>query len=192
MTRDQQERLDDILSQQDQVVRMWMDYWKDFSNWETWQFWAIVLMLIVPLIIIYFAIDKNKVFQIGFYGFNIHAWFTYSDTIAMRTSHVTYPFQAIPVLPVNFALDASFVPVSFMLLYQWCINHNKNVFLYGMILSAFFAFIFKPLLVLVNLMQINKGFNYIYLFLNYVVILFLAVVITKVFTHINRKRDHKK
>lgn len=131
-------------------------------------------------------------FQIGFYGFNIHAWFTYSDTIAMRTSHVTYPFQAIPVLPVNFALDASFVPVSFMLLYQWCINHNKNVFLYGMILSAFFAFIFKPLLVLVNLMQINKGFNYIYLFLNYVVILFLAVVITKVFTHINRKRDHKK
>lgn len=61
MTRDQQERLDDILSQQDQVVRMWMDYWKDFSNWETWQFWAIVLMLIVPLIVIYFSIKKQSV-----------------------------------------------------------------------------------------------------------------------------------
>jgi hypothetical protein len=189
MNSNQQKRLDEILTQQEDVVNMWMEYWRDFSTWQTWQFWAIVFMLIVPLIVVYVAIDKNKVFQIGFYGFNIHTWFTYSDAIAMRTAHVTYPFQAIPVLPVNFALDASLVPVSFMLLYQWCINHNKNVFLYGVVLSAFFSFIFKPLLVFINLMQMNKGMNYFYLFLNYLLILILAIVITKVFTFLRKKGE---
>jgi len=189
MKSNQQNRLNEILSKQDDVVTMWLEYWRDFSTWETWQFWAIVSMLIVPLIIVYFTIDKNKVFHIGFFGFNIHTWFTYSDAIAMRTSHVTYPYQAIPILPVNFALDASLVPVSFMLLYQWCINHNKNVFFYGAVLSALFAFIFKPLLVFINLMQINKGMNYFYLFLNYLIILFLAIIITKVFTYLRKKGE---
>jgi hypothetical protein len=145
-------------------------------------------MLIIPLVFVYFFIDKEKVFQIGFYGFNIHTWFTYSDAIAMRTAHVTYPYQAIPVLPVNFALDASLVPVSFMLLYQWCLNRKKNIFLYGVLLSAFFSFIFKPLLVSLDLMQLNKGMNYFFLFLNYLLILILAILITSVFNHIKSKR----
>lgn len=187
MTNEQDKRLEHILNQQENVVNMWLDYWRDFSTWETWQFWAIIFMLIAPLIIIYFAIDKRKIFQIGFYGFNIHTWFTYSDAIAMRTAHVTYPFQAIPVLPVNFALDAALVPVSFMLIYQWCLNHNKNVFFYGVILSAIFSFAVKPLLVSVELMQLNKGMNYFYLFLNYLLILFLAIMITNIFQYLRNK-----
>jgi hypothetical protein len=188
MKQNQASRLKEILEQQDLVVNMWVDYWKDFSTWEDWHFWAIVLMLIIPLVFVYFFIDKEKVFQIGFYGFNIHTWFTYSDAIAMRTAHVTYPYQAIPVLPVNFALDASLVPVSFMLLYQWCLNRKKNIFLYGVLLSAFFSFIFKPLLVSLDLMQLNKGMNYFFLFLNYLLILILAILITSVFNHIKSKR----
>ena len=192
MKQDQASRLKDVLEKQDKVVSMWVDYWKDFSTWEDWHFWAIVLMLFIPLIFVYFFIDKEKVFQIGFYGFNIHTWFTYSDAIAMRTAHVTYPYQAIPVLPVNFALDASLVPVSFMLLYQWCINHNKSTFLYGVLLSAFFSFLFKPLLVSLNLLQFSKGMNYFYLFLNYLLILLLAILITKVFNYIKSKQFNQR
>jgi hypothetical protein len=188
MKQNQTSRLKEVLEQQDLVVNMWVDYWRDFSTWEDWHFWAIVLMLIIPLVFVYFFIDKEIVFQIGFYGFNIHTWFTYSDAIAMRTAHVTYPYQAIPVLPVNFALDASLVPVSFMLLYQWCLNRKKNIFLYGVLLSAFFSFIFKPLLVSLDLMQLNKGMNYFFLFLNYLLILILAILITSVFNHIKSKR----
>lgn len=122
MTKEQGKRLNEILELQEKVVSMWLDYWKDFSHFGTGPFWVIFLMLVVPLVVIYFKIDRTKVFQIGFYGFNIHTWFTYSDAIAMRTGHVYYPFQFIPVMPVNFALDASLVPVTFMLVYQWCIN----------------------------------------------------------------------
>ncbi|MBD8069901.1 hypothetical protein F7888_13140 [Bacillus sp. PS06] len=183
MTKEQGKRLNEILDLQEKVVSMWLEYWKDFSHFNTGPFWVIFLMLVVPLVIIYFKIDRTRAFQIGFYGFNIHTWFTYSDAIAMRTGYVYYPFQVIPVMPVNFALDASLVPVTFMLVYQWCINNNKNVFLYGVITSAFFSFLFKPVLNAWDLIKLDNGMNYFYLFLNYLVILILAIVITKVFIY---------
>ncbi|MCT2537078.1 hypothetical protein NC661_06095 [Aquibacillus koreensis] len=183
MVKEQEERLDEILTLQEKVVSMWLDYWKNFSNAGTVPFWIIVLMLVVPLVLIYFKIDRTKAFQIGFYGFNIHTWFTYSDAIAMRTGYVYYPFQAIPIMPVNFALDASLVPVTFMLVYQWCINNDKNVLLYGIVTSAVFSFVVKPVMVVWDLIQLDNGMNYFYLFLNYLAILLLAIVLTKVFIY---------
>ena len=187
MTTEQEKQLSKILTQQENVIEMWVEYWKAFSTWDTWQFWAIILVWVIPLIVIYFAIDKRKIFQIGFYGFNIHAWFSYSDAIAIRTSHISYPFQVIPFMPVNFALDASLVPVSFMLLYQWCLNHNKNVFLYGTILSVIFSFGLKPLLVSLDLLQLHKGTTYFFIFLNYLLILVLTIFITKIFIYLKNK-----
>lgn len=184
MTKDQDKRLDEILNLQEKVVSMWLEYWKDFSHFGTGSFWIIVLMLVLPLVLIYLKIDRTKVFHIGFYGFNIHTWFLYSDAIAMRTGHVYYPYQAIPVMPVNFALDASLVPVTFMLVYQWCINNDKNSFLYGILTSAFFAFVFKPIMSARDLIKLDKGMNYFYLFLNYLVILILAIVITRIFIYL--------
>ncbi|QOR68805.1 hypothetical protein IM538_03440 [Cytobacillus suaedae] len=184
MTKEQGKRLDEIMDVQEKVVSMWLDYWKEFSHVETGPFWVIVLMLVVPLVIIFFKIDRTKIFQIGFYGFNIHTWFTYSDAIAMRLGKVYYPFQAIPIMPVNFALDASLVPVTFMLVYQWCINNNKNVFLYGVITSAFFSFLFKPVMEAWDLIKLDKGMNYFYLFLNYLLILVLAIALTRLFIYL--------
>ncbi|SCB75567.1 hypothetical protein GA0061094_0295 [[Bacillus] enclensis] len=183
ITKDQGKRLDVILDQQEKVVSMWMDYWKEFSAVDTVPFWVIISMLVVPLVIIYFKIDRTKALQIGFYGFNIHTWFTYSDAIAMRTGYVYYPFQAIPILPVNFALDASLVPVTYMLVYQWCINNNKNVLLYGVLTSIFFAFLFKPVMNAWDFIQLGNGMNFFYLFLNYLGILIMAIIITKVFLY---------
>ncbi|MGG0741627.1 CBO0543 family protein [Niallia taxi] len=187
MKTEQAQQLKQIIKEQDQVVEMWLNYWREYSNWEDWHFWFIVLMLIVPLIIVYFSIDKKRAFHIGFFGFNIHVWFTYSDALATRTAHVIYPYQAIPILPVNFALDASLVPVAFMLLYQWCLKNDKSILIYGIILSAILSFIFKPLLNFLNLIQLDKGMNFFYLFLNYILILLFAIGITFIFKHLNQK-----
>ena len=187
MSNEQSKRLDEILNKQDNVFNMWMEYWKDFSTWETWQFWAILLMLVIPLIIVVFAIDKRHAFHIGFFGFNIHSWTTYSDAISVRSGFATYPYQAIPIMPVNFALDASLIPVSFMLLYQWSLKHNKNFFLYGVILCAIYSFLFKPLLVSLDLLQLHKGMNYFYIFLNYLLILLLSIAVTKFFKYLKNK-----
>ncbi|UGB28829.1 hypothetical protein [Metabacillus sp. B2-18] len=96
-------------------------------------------------------------------------------------------------MPVNFALDASLVPVTFMLVYQWCINNNKNIFLYGVLTSAFFSFLLKPVMVAWDLIKLGNGMNYFYLFLNYLGILIMAIVITKIFIYLkHHPRIYKK
>ncbi|WP_254871029.1 CBO0543 family protein [Bacillus sp. Marseille-Q1617] len=193
ITKEQGKRLNEIQNAEEKINTLWVDYWKDFSGFDTVPFWVIIGMLVLPLVLTLFKIDRTKVFQIGFFGFNIHTWFTYSDAIAIRTGHVYYPYQVIPVLPVNFALDASLVPVTFLLVYQWCINNNKNVFLYGLFTCAFFAFFFKPVMTAWEFIKLDKGMNFFYLFLNYVGILIMSIVITKVFLYLKHhpKKDRK-
>lgn len=78
-------------------------------------------------------------------------------------------------------LDSSFVPVTFMLVYQWTINREKNYYLYMIITSAVMAFIFKPVLVGIGLMRLYGNTNYIYLFAGYLIVITIAKFITSVF-----------
>src|SRR5699024_6153519 len=73
--------------------------------------------------------DKSKALLLGFFGLNYHVWFSYTNSIGVGLGLWEYPYHVIPFLP-SFSLDAALVPVCFMLLYQWTLNHNKNIYLY--------------------------------------------------------------
>jgi hypothetical protein len=95
---------------QEELTQSELHYWKVYSSFDTWQFWANILMLIVPLIILYFAIDRKKIFLLGFYGLNFHVWFTYLNIVGIRSGLWGYPNPLIPILPF-FSFSASFAPV---------------------------------------------------------------------------------
>src|SRR5699024_12644565 len=99
----------------------------------------------IPLIILFFSIDKSKALLLGFFGLNYHVWFSYTNSIGVGLGLWEYPYHVIPFLP-SFSLYAALVPVCFMLLYQLTLNHNKNIYLY------FFLFYFVFILVLIYLM----------------------------------------
>lgn len=46
-----------------------VSYWNDYSNAGTWQFWTILFLLVLPLIILYFAVDRSRIFELFFFGF---------------------------------------------------------------------------------------------------------------------------
>ncbi|BCJ87537.1 CBO0543 family protein [Effusibacillus dendaii] len=186
MTTEQQQYLDRLNHIQNDLTNAWMDYWKHFSHVGTWQFWVNVIILVLPLIVLYFLIDRKKAFHIGFFGFNVHVWFNYIDTFGVWYGLWNYPYRAIPFLPISFALDASLVPVVFMLVYQWTLNHNKNYYLYLTGLCLFFAFVLKPVMVALDLFQMHKGMNYFNLFLGYLVIMLLSKWITTAFVHLQK------
>jgi hypothetical protein len=142
----QSDFLNKIRSAVEEATQIQIDYWKSFSDFGTWQFWVVIMTLVVPLIILFVTIDKRKTLLLGFFGLNYHIWFQYVNGIGISLGLWEYPYQIAPFLP-GFALDASLVPVSFMLLYQWTLNHNKNIYLYSLFLSAFFAFVSKPIMV---------------------------------------------
>ena len=165
-----------------------LKYWKLFSDMENWQFWVVIMMLIVPLIVLFVSIDKDKTLLLGFFGLNYHIWFAYVNSIGISLGLWEYPYQILSFIP-SFPLDASLVPVSFMLLYQWTLNHKKNIYLYSILLSVFFAFILKPILVYFHFFHMFKGVNYFHLFLFYVAFFIVSKLITDLFLWLREKKN---
>ncbi|WP_226035145.1 CBO0543 family protein [Aquibacillus saliphilus] len=188
MDSQQREYFQEIISIQEKFTKESEQYWQLYSNLGTWQFWVILLMLLVPLIILYFVIDREKIFLIGFFGFAVHVLFFYTDAIGIRYGLWGYPYQMVPFLP-SFSIDASIVPISIMLVYQWTLKHNKNFFVYLLITSLVFGFAFKPLLTSLGLFESYKWINFFLIFLIYVVLFLLAYLITKIFVVMHKRHN---
>lgn len=181
MDAEQSNHLNKLKESSKELGHNWIEYWQEYSNVDTWQFWINIIFLVLPLIILYFSLDRKRSFQIGFFGYSVHVLSTYIDAYSTRFSHWEYPFKAFPFLPISFGLDTSLIPVTYMLVYQWTINHKMNYYIVTTILAAIFAFLFKPLLATVNLFQLSNGTSYLHLFLWYLLGGILSKWITNLF-----------
>lgn len=188
----QTEIFKEINNMQEKVANLQEEYWLTYTNIDSWQFWLMIAMLILPLIVLVITIDKNKTFLVLFFTFNIHAWFAYIDSLGVRRAFWEYPHSLTPYFTFSLSLDGALVPVAFMLVYQWTLNNKKNFYLYATGLAAFFSFILKPILVSLNLYGLNKGFNYFYLFLLYCLIFLLSKFITSFFVKLQKNKDVSK
>lgn len=186
---EQSNRLEEIKNAQEKVFDLWNDYWLDYSALDTWQFWVNTFIIIIPLIILYFFIDRKRIFLLGFFGFNIHIWSAYLDGIATRANYLGYPYKVIPLFPIHFGMDTSLVPVLFIFLYQWTIIKKKNFYLYSLLLIAFISFIVKPLSAAHHLFQLNKGTNYFHIFMGYIIITLISKGITNLFLYLHIKEN---
>lgn len=108
MTPEQRAALNQINELQDALAKAWITYWQQYSM-GTWQFWLHLLMFVLPLLALYFLIDRRKALLLGFFGFNVHVWFTYIDAFGIRNVLWNYPFPLTPILPINLALDTSLI-----------------------------------------------------------------------------------
>jgi hypothetical protein len=186
MNDKQEELLQKVRNATEDMTQLNIEYWNEFSSFDDIKFWVVVLMLVVPLVVLFLKIDRSKMLLLGFYGLNYHVWFAYTNSIGIRLGLWEYPYELLPVLP-SFALDASFVPISYMLLYQWTLNHNKNFYLYSTILSGGFAFILKPILVGHNLFRMFDWVNYLHLFMFYILFFVVSKLITNLFVKLQKK-----
>jgi len=156
-------------------------YWNQYSHFETWQFWFNVALLVLPLIAFVIFADRSRLFLVGFYGLNVHIWFAYGDLLGSRYAFWSYPYHIIPAFSASFSLDASLVPVAFMLTYQWSGRRGWKYYISMLAMSAAFAFAFKPLISTVDLFQLHRGTTYAHLFLIYVAVNLMAKGLTELF-----------
>ncbi|WP_017381914.1 CBO0543 family protein [Paenisporosarcina sp. TG-14] len=191
MQEKQSKDLSQIRSLEEGLTQLQIKHWQTFSGFDTWQLWFIIVMMIVSLVVLFILIDKKNILLLGFFGLNYHVWFHYTNAIGIRMGLWEYPYQMIPFLP-SFALDAALVPVSYILLYQWTLKHDKNIYLYSLLLSGFFAFIFKPILVSLDFFHMYKGINYLHLFLFYMIFLIVSKLITNLFVWLQQKQYENK
>lgn len=160
-----EQKLENINKLESNLTNAISDYWKAFSSFDTWQFWLALLMFILPLIVFCFLVDRKKIFIICFYGYTFHMLLSYLDAFMNRHNFWEYPHFLFPFLTSNIAIDASLIPVAYLLLYQYVINNNKNFYVYSLVASLFFAFIFAGTFQSFGLYKLTNGMNNFYLFL---------------------------
>jgi hypothetical protein len=191
VTESQQNILTSLKDIQKDQTELWTSYWQQYSGFGDWQFWVLVLLFVLPLIVLFFAIDKRKALLLGFYGYNVHVFFTYVDAIGANMIKWFYPYKIFPILASSVSLDVSLVPITYMLIYQFTLNREKNYYVFMILLSSVFAFVFKPLLVAIGLFEMGIGTNYFTLFICYVVVGLIAKWITNLFVYFEKKAHNR-
>jgi len=166
----------------------WMNYWHDYSNYTTWQFWVVLAMFVIPLILLILFIDRKKIFQLGFYGYSVHVFFTYTDAIGTLRGTWIYPYKFLPLLPSSVTLDASLVPVSYILLYQYTLNKRKNYYIWMLMLCLALAFFLKPLMVGIGLFHFNGKENFLLLFAGYLMVGLTSKWVTDLFKFLSKTK----
>jgi len=142
-----------------------LDYWKVFSNIDSWQFWFSAFLLLIPLVVLLFLVDRRRIFEVLFFGYAVHMLWGYTDVLLGSTGLFVHYYFLIPLMPFALSVTSSVLPVGFLLIYQYTTNHNKNFFLYLAVASAVFSFCFAPLESYMGLITFDHGMNYFYLFL---------------------------
>ncbi|WP_053363272.1 CBO0543 family protein [Bacillus sp. FJAT-27251] len=164
----------------------WLEYWYHYSHYLTWQFWLVLLLFVIPLILVVLFIDRRKIFLLGFYGYSVHVFFGYTDIFGVNNGYWTYPYKLLPILPASITLDASLIPVIFMLFYQYLLNHGKNYYLWMLGLCLFLGYVFKPLMVGLGLFHFGGKENFFLLFLGYAFTALIAKIIMNIFLYLSK------
>lgn len=184
-------RFDEIVKMGKEGQKALNEYWLEYALYTTFEYWMMVLLLVVPLIVLLLKVKKNKLFQILFYGYSVHISFGYEDLYGRNLGFWNYPFPVIPALP-GLTLDSSFIPVIFIFIYQSTLNSNKKYYLYSILTSVFLSFVFKPMLVGLGLFRMYGSITYIHLFLSYLSIVIFAKLLTDLFVWIKKRYSPSK
>ncbi len=95
----------------------------------------------------------------------------------------------IPYIPVSIPVDGSFVPVAFMLAYQFALNRNKNFYLVTLVTASMITSIAWIWLQL-GLLTLSKGMNILHIYFIEVSLAILAYWFTKLFIALSKKNAY--
>jgi len=168
-----------IYEVKNELNSLYNSYWNEYSNFETWQFWVIILLLVFPLILLYFTVDRKRIFELFFFGYTIHILWTYIDIALGGNAYLIHKYFLIPIFPNGTCITASVLPVGFLLIYQYCTNNKKNFYLYSLLLSGLFAFGFASVEEYLGFVEFRKGMNQFFLFLIDIGIVYTSYWFTK-------------
>ncbi|WNF23332.1 hypothetical protein [Mesobacillus jeotgali] len=185
MEKERLSRFDEIVNMGKEGQEALNQYWLDYALYSFFEYWLMVSFLGFPLIFLILKINKEKLFQILFFGYSVHICFGYEDLFGRNMGFWNYPIPVIPSLP-GISLDSSLIPVIFIFVYQSTLNSNKKYYLYGTITAVILAFAFKPMLVGLGLFRMYGSISYYHLFFSYVSVFIFAKLMTDLFIWIKK------
>src|SRR5690625_4752751 len=104
----------EIAEYRDRTQHLISQYWHQYSNINTWYFWFILLSIIISLVILYFAIDKKRIFEISFYGYSVHVLWSKADDALASHNYFVHPHSLTSFIPNGVNMTSFVLPIAFM------------------------------------------------------------------------------
>jgi hypothetical protein len=134
----------------------------------TWEWWFLVCLTIVPLVIWWKVLDKSRAYEIAFYGCMINIMAVILDDIGTNFSWWSYPIKLVPIVPPLLTADSILVPIIFMIVYQLFSLSLRTFFISNLITACILAFAAEPMFVWIGYYKLYD-WKFIYSFLFYIV-----------------------
>lgn len=142
-----------------ELSEMRLEYWIH-HNLFSYQWWLLLIVLIVPWIVWWKYVDKNKIGQILLYGSLLMILVTMLDDFGVESHLWSYPYQLINLLPRLISIDQGIIVIAHMFLYQYFPKWKKFL-LANTVMAIIFTFIFEPITVWLGIYKL-ENWRYIY------------------------------
>lgn len=177
-----------IIEQNQKLNELYTSYWNTYSSFGNWQFWVIVASLILPLILLYFTVDRKRIFELFFFGYTIHMIWAYVDIALGRQTILTHTYFLLPMLPIATNITASLIPVGFILTYQYAINHKKNFYFLAFLVSILYSVVFAGIERAMGFVRFENGSMYLILILLDLIIVYFSYWFTRLIVKIKEQK----
>lgn len=149
--------------------------------------WFMLVLFIIAWFIWWKLVDKKRLMEIVTYGLLVSILSTIFDITATQSVFWGYPNRLVPISPPLLFEDLCFLPVIFMLIYQYFTSWRS--FSIALLITAFLlAFAVEPIAVWLDIFQLHS-WKYGYSFLVYIL---MASSLKWIINNIKAKQNNCK
>lgn len=131
-----------ILKTKEELVSLTSDFWQQYASFDTWFFWVNIATIIIPLVILYFFIERKRLFEICFYGYTAHVLWSNVDNIMSMHNFIIHPHSLTHMLLVGITVTTVLFPVTFMCSFIKYVRNISATFTYMQsLLHSFFPLV---------------------------------------------------
>ncbi|MBI0580119.1 hypothetical protein IEC97_22445 [Neobacillus cucumis] len=156
---------DEIRSIEYKLAEMKNEYWLHHDLF-TFQWWLLLIIFILPWILWWRYVDKNRLKDILLFGSLLMLLVGLLDDIGLNAQLWSYPYKLLQVIPRLVAIDHGILIVAHMTVYQF-FTKWKSFIIVNLVMATIFTFIFEPLTVWLNIYKLDN-WKYIYSFPLYI------------------------
>lgn len=128
-------------------------HWILLNNIADPRWWLLFISVFWPWIVWWKLVIKKRLFEILTYGLLWAAMATWLDLLGTSEGMWEYPFKLYDKVSCLLPADVSVIPVLYMLLYQYG-ERWKTFFIGSLIVSTLLSFVFEPLFLKMNMLNL--------------------------------------
>ena len=184
------ENFQPIIDAHSLFLQLRYEHWIHYEAY-TMIWWLLLCLWILPWIVWFALIDRQRIIEIYSYGITIMFITTLLDTIGSVEGLWAYPLKIIPHMPELEPIDWAILPVTYMLIYQYFPRWKEFIIIH-IILAALYSFVGEPFLINVLKIYLLLNWKSIYSFPIYLLLAIITRILIQYLFHMQKHEQKGK